>query len=252
MNDLARTLTFTTLLAASSLAMAVPTLQLGLHNGYYDSSEGIESVVTTSDYFQLHAYATPNAEFTIDDILNESYYISLSVIAEDGGVAKDAEGATHFSATDISDLNYGINPLDSVLHEQGLLEHDVFETYYAEHEFKWSELGQRVGLVDVTDYPGGITYGSEMLYKNMNVFLHRLVDGSYLSLNEDYEIRFDLYSSTLRDAAFSGDFSKVTKHDYAPRTHNAQTVPVTEPASWPLAALVLMGVCAIRRKTERL
>ena len=78
MKQMTRLATFTAALTFfAHAAFAVPTLQLDILGGVYDTTT--ETIVATSDTFTLLAILTPSGGDDINTLLNDTYYISSAI-----------------------------------------------------------------------------------------------------------------------------------------------------------------------------
>ena len=214
----------------SSAAFAIPSLQLDIDGGLYDSST--ETIVTTDDAFTLYAYLIPDA----NNILDDTYYISAAIAPATSSAA--SLGSFDFGGATVSvtgDMTYGTAPLESALGDQGwdagdLQKHSIFPTYFWEHGFQFA-LGQSVAPYDTQDRamnadPINIS-GSGMYYVSFAVDISGLDPG--------YDLHFDLYNTET----LSTD-TDICKSCFAPLSHDAQTVP--EPG---LLVLYLAGIVCL-------
>lgn len=229
---------FTALLGIVPIeAGAVPTLQLDIANGDYD--HGTESITTEKDEFLLYALLKPDCSNTLSD----TYYISAALTP---AVSSPASlGYFMFNGINInvtSDMSYGVPPLEANLSpDKGdLPKHGVYPTYFKEFVFQFNsgsrikaynsqERAEQGGLIDTAYDPYGPMY-----------FASFAVDRS--SLDQDYELHFDLYNSSMKN----GDVD-VTK--FAPFSHDAETVP--EPGVLFLMGAGLMGLYLSRLKWQK-
>lgn len=112
---------------AQGTASAIPTLQLDIFGGTYDSAS--ETIIAPGSEFTLYAYLIPNDKNTLDDW----YYISAALIPPTNPPG-DSLGYFVFESDIISvtsDMFYGVPPLETILgHDPGdLPSHGIFETY---------------------------------------------------------------------------------------------------------------------------
>ncbi len=220
-------------------AQALPTLQLDISGGRYDSST--ETIVTNQDIFTLYALLTPNTFNTLGD----TYYISAAVTPQ--VAAPNSLGSFIFNGGTVnitSDMDYGVPPIEAILASDSgdLPTHGVFPTYFKEFSFQFDS-ADRINSYDSRDrarYGGAIntaysaTGGSYFAAFSLDVS----------SLAEGYELHFDLYNTKLNP--FSGDVD-LTK--YAQLTHDAETTSrsVPEPGTLLMMGSGLVGLYFSRR-----
>src|SRR3972149_10262758 len=150
----------------ASQGLAIPTLQLDIENGYYDSTT--QTIVSSGSSFNLYAYLIPNWK----NLLSDTYYISMAVSPK-----IDQPGATlgsfSFNGTDInvtSDMTYGVPPLEDIVALQGwdsgdLPPHCIYPTYFYEFEFSFNS-GDYINPYNTQDraIDGYPTYESGKMY----------------------------------------------------------------------------------------
>jgi hypothetical protein len=71
------------ILVGSGLAYAIPSLQLDIKGGYYDTKT--QTVFANSDPFTLYAYLIPDAGAPLAD----TYYLSAAVVPQVGPVGQN-------------------------------------------------------------------------------------------------------------------------------------------------------------------
>ena len=246
------------LVLSSVSAYATPTLQLDIANGAYNW--GDESVVTNSNSFNLYAYAlTANGSGTVADFSKE-YYVSIAILGQGVSSTTDFgsfvfDGITYSNDTSSSHaLVYGAPPLDDVdlgIWDSGdLQKHGVFPTLYTQTGFYFDTSKTR-NEVNVQDTPGTpISSGDAIAYQGFTVDTSGMKSG--------YELHFDLYNEDIIKSETTGDITNVDVGDFAPFSHDAETVPsdipvppqgfVPEPQTLALFGLGLIGLIAARRK----
>lgn len=229
-------------------ANAIPTLQLGIAGGIYDSTT--QTVVSSGPTFALYAYLLPNSGNTILD----TYYLSMAVtpqISTPANLGSFTYNGDNVNVT--SDMTYGTPPIDlySSSSDPGdLAPHSQFPTYFKEAEFSFSS-GSQSAAFNTQDHPSwGPQSGSGMYYNLFNIDTSNLASG--------YAIHFDLYNTKLC-AKGKGQCAGTTDTDitqFAPFSHDAQSatsvtaIPEPETYAMLLAGLCLLGFMARRRKQK--
>lgn len=235
-----------TLLALSfGTAWAIPTLQLNIGGGWYDAST--QTIVTNESSFTLYAYLLPEGVPEGDPglaTLDRDYFISVALVpitATPSDIGSFSFAGTTVAVT--SGMTYGVPPLETLLGNQGwdakdLSKHGIYETYFYEHKFKFNG-SQDTTPFNTQDYPGKIptSDGSGMYYMPFSVDTSGLASGYYL--------HFDLYNTVLSKK----DPNDTDRGDFAPFSHDAQTVP--EPGTLILLGSGLIGMAGLRRKRIR-
>lgn len=244
----------TTLLASlaavllAAPAMAVPALQIGIDGGYYDFTT--ETIVTSADVFTVYAYATPNNQLTLDEILNDKFYLSIALTpqtADPVDVGSFTVDGSTINAT--GDMVYGTPPIETgnVTQEHDandLSTHDVYETYFAEIKFMFDENLQS-GVFNTQDNPdSGPIAGTGMYYVAFDI--------DKTLLDELSGLHFDLYNTEVKEYSKQGtDYVDVDRLLFAPFSHDGgTTVPVPEPTAalvFGLGALVVGARVGRRR-----
>ena len=221
-------------------ANAVPTLQLGVAGGSYDSAT--ETIFSSGPSFALYAFLTPDSQ----NLLGDTYYLSMALTPPTSAPATLGSFSYNGNTVNVTgDMTFGNPPIDSFFPE--LPSHGVFDTYYKEVAFAFSSADQS-GVFNTQDHPSwGPQTGSGMYYTRFDIDTTNLASG--------YEIHFDLYNTNLVEKCMGNQGCSLDGNtQFAPFSHDAQsfTTPVPEPEIYAMlaAGLGLMGFVARRRKQQ--
>jgi len=221
-------------------ALAIPTLQLDILDGTYDYQT--QTIIAPSESFTLYAFLIPNRS----NLLTDVYYISAAIVPRTGptgsGLGSFVFGSQTIYVT--SDMTYGVPPLEEIVALQGwdpgdLPKHGIYPTFFSEFEFQFNN-GQiePYNTQDRAQSGGTIPqWGNGMYYVAFSV--------NTFGLNNDYVVHFDLYNTKIK---CSGDID-VTQ--FAPFSHDAQSVQVPEPSTLLLMGAGLIGIGVFGRKRFR-
>jgi hypothetical protein len=222
------------LLLSASPAFALPTLQLDISNGIYDTPT--ETIVATGNTFTLYALLNGGD-------LGDTYYISAAISPQVENSADlgsfTVNGAT---VTATGGMTYGTPPLSSEAAIAGDLQrHGVFPTYFTEFGFNFDPEDKAVAY-NSQDNPGGLVDADtgDFYYAAFVIDTTNLLPG--------YAIHFDLYNSYFKKMRNNDGGSY--NLDFAPFSHDAEssTAPVPEPASILLLSTGILGLVGASRK----
>lgn len=245
------------LLVPLSDAFAIPTLQLDIGNGVYDTNT--ETIIATGNTFTLYAYLSPD-NF---NGLSDTYYISAAVSPQVGPTGSNL-GSFVFNGNTVnvtSDMTYGNPPLETYvtqLFEAGdLAQHGVFPTFFSEFSFSFNSSNQ-INQYNTQDR--AINSGSIDLTPVSTVGMYYAAFSVDVSnLDPNYVIHFDLYNEELV-AVYQGNKNNGTLLGYdvdvsqfAPFSHDAESAPaeVPEPATFLLFGAGLAGFATLKKRISR-
>lgn len=218
------------LLALATCARAIPTLQLDIPGGVYNTTD--ETTYATSPTFTLRALL----DGTLDP--TRMYYVSAALSPAVNQTPAPTMGSFSFGGTtfNLASLTYGTPPISVPDSGSGnLASHGQYPTYYAEVGFNFISSQTMPGYNTATGDPsGGIVH-----YYDFAV--------DVTGLNTDYKIHFDLYNDALKT---TGQGTNWTVDDFAPFSHDASSNGTHVPeggSTMTLLGLALLGAAALRR-----
>ena len=225
----------------SGSVMAIPTLQLDIAGGTYDTTT--ETIVASGNPFTLYALLIEDSKNKVGD----TYYISAALAPKTK--SPDDYGSFTFNGDTIDvtgDMIYGVPPVEtygSAFWDSGDLQrHGIFSTYFKEFEFKFDAANKAIPYNTQDNAGDGPTPSANgtMYYASFTV------DTS--GLDPEYLIHFDLYNTYL---ASCRDVD-ICKSCFAPFSHDAESGKVPEPATLLLLGIGLVGLTLWgRRKNHR-
>lgn len=233
-------------------AHAVPTLQLNIAGGTYDSAT--QTIMASTNSFSLYAYGLASGNNAVS--LTEKFYISMALVPATNAPGSFGSFTVNGASINVtSDMTYGTAPIEGISSLQGhdssdLSQHGIFPTYFAEKQFTFSSPStQQSGIFNTQDHAGwGPQAGTGMYYQRFDFNIAGLASGLGL--------HFDLYNETIRVCGKGGNCTPgdVDVNKFAPFSHDAQgmvtAIPEPETYAMLLAGLGLLGFAARRRKLK--
>jgi hypothetical protein len=240
-----------TVLAVSTAAFALPTLQLDVSPGTYDT--GDQTTIADIDTFDLYALLNPDADSGLDGLYRVSVAVTPKVPEAD---PKPSLGSFTFAGTEYSvteDMVWGTPPEALLGGTTGvgddLASHGIFETYFMEFDIVFDSSLQMAKY----DVQTGETSPGNMYYQALAVTAG--------GLDEGYGLHFDLYQvapteteGTGKQALTPSTLTSIV--EFAPFSHDAGTGTSRNPptgvpdqtATVGLLGMAMLAIEALRRK----
>lgn len=246
--NLTRLVAALTIALIATTARAIPTLQLDIAGGSYDTAT--QTIVAPGNSFALYAYGLGTGPQAIT--LTDKFFISMALVpatTTPGGYGSLTVNGTTVNVT--SDMTAGGPPLESsgVIDPGDLATHGVFPTFFWETGFFFTSANQ-FNAYNTQDQAGQVplTNGTGMYYKEFNIDISGLAPG--------LGIHFDLYNEKLITKCKGKICTPmdIDINQFAPFSHDAEgsVAAIPEPGVYAmlLAGLCLLGFTARRRRQE--
>lgn len=228
-----RALWWPVLMLISLPALALPRLQLGIGDGYYD--QPTQTIMTGADTFTLYAYGRASGSKAVTT--SDSHFIAVAVTPQIGPAPVEFGSFSINGQTyGIADMVYGNPPLEDYLaFDPGdLSPHGIYDTFFLEIEFFFSN-DFKTASVNTQDSPSHVPVagsGTALFAKAFDVDISGLLPG--------FNLHFDLYDDKIKSG---GD---IDIEYFAPFSHDAGTAriltPVPEPRALVLLAMALLAI----------
>ena len=236
-------------LLSANVGWALPTLQLDIAPGVYNTSDG--TTYATSPQFTVLALYNHSV------VLPTPFYLSAAIAPMQANLTpppdigkftiRSPDGTTYPEKTYTeSDLKWGDPPVNVIDNANGtgpnnLPPHAIFPTYYLEIPFYFDSSKQLGAYNTQTGDPSppGILY-----YQDFVVDVSGLLPG--------LSVHFDLFDEAIK--IFKKGGTKYLVDDFAPFSHDAQSGPPPVPDAGATAGLLGLGMLMVRllrRQNER-
>jgi len=217
-------------LGASSMASAIPVLQLDFEEGEYVGGTD-ETTYCYTTTCEIYALLTPKNENSVEELLADKYYLSIALVPKTGPDGTDLGSFDIDGKTvDVTgDMTYGTPPLEDAVattDPNDLSSHGIFETYFYEIAFQFSD-GNTITPYNVqddaeVDPSDKIVDGDGGYYETFTIDI--------TELDPSVALHFDLYNSIVYDVGNNIDSNEVIGvDDFAPFSKDAQMSADTEP-----------------------
>jgi hypothetical protein len=228
---------------------AVPTLQLNITGGTYDTATETVILDTAATSFTVNAYLQPDAYNGSAD----SYGLSVALVPKTGPASATLGsfdiGGTTVRATD--DMTYGVPPIETVatqLSDLGdLSTHGIFDTYFYENVFDFSgaPTTASVNTKDTPGYDPTAHGGTDLFYRQFAIDVTKLDQTNPLGLHFDLYNRKICTATTCQDGAKCQIVGDVDQSEFASFSHDAEWVPEGGTPAREPATLALLGAGAM-------
>lgn len=216
---------------------AVPTLQLDIEGGYYDSST--ETVMAPGNPFTLNALISGGIQ------PDTGYFVSAAIVPKTTVPLTANFGSFTVNGVTYSAGNmiYGTPPADDPdFRPYEIGSHGIYDTHYAEIQFT-PDANNRALEYNSRDNPGGLVVDANgtLIFENFVVDIRDLADG--------FAVHFDFYA--VGEISKRGEIgTKITS--VAPFSKDAQSQTRGVPDGGATAILLgagFLGLAAVRRRS---
>jgi hypothetical protein len=229
------------LLSMTTMAYALPALQLDIVGGTYNSATDTETITASGNAFTLNALLITDK----DNFQTDTYFLSAALIPSKDQISSGYSygsfkiGNQTYSVT--ADMVYGIPPLEALYPNLG--PHGIFPNYYKEISFNFPDTQYNPYNLQ---YNSGSTptAGTGMYVKSFDIDISGLING--------IGIHFDLYNENIitKKRTYDTQFAPFS-HDTEGWKQNPPPAPVPEPSTILLLGAGLLGLAAYGTRRAR-